>query len=46
MERHGVLFSSAAYYVRYKRAHLDPEWGRRHLPWHVDHHMRPNQDAN
>lgn len=34
------------YYTVHKKAHLDPEWGREHLPWHYDHHMGPNQDAN
>ena len=30
----------------HRRAHLDPEWARRHLPWHYDHHMGPDQDLN
>ncbi len=34
------------YYVKHRRAHLDPDWAREHLPWHWDHHMGPNQDAN
>lgn len=34
------------YYRKHKRAHIDPEWGRRNLPWHVDHHLGPDQDAN
>jgi len=42
----GVWCSAALYYRRHKKAHLDPEWGRKHIPWHVDHHMGPNQDAN
>ena len=25
---------------------MDPEWARENLPWHYDHHMGPNQDAN
>jgi sterol desaturase/sphingolipid hydroxylase (fatty acid hydroxylase superfamily) len=29
----------------HRRGHLDPEWARRHLPCHYDHHMG-NQDAN
>lgn len=41
-----VLYSAANYYVKHKRAHEDPEWAREHLPWHYDHHMGPNQDAN
>ena len=34
------------YYRVHKRAHLDPEWAKVHLPWHYDHHMGPNQNAN
>src|SRR4051812_45997670 len=41
-----ALFSTFAYYFRHKKAHLDPAWARKHLPWHVDHHMGPDQDAN
>ena len=33
-------------YRAHKRAHLDPEWAKRHVPWHYDHHMGPDQDAN
>ena len=42
----GVWASAGAYYAVHKQAHLDPEWARRWLPWHYDHHMGPNQDAN
>lgn len=42
----GVWASSYAYYVVHKKSHLEPEWAREHLPWHYDHHMGPNQDAN
>jgi len=41
-----ALYSTANYYYKHKRAHLDPAWARAHLPWHVDHHLAPNQDAN
>ena len=33
-------------YRAHKRAHLEPEWAKRHVPWHYDHHMGPDQDAN
>lgn len=36
----------ANYHRVHKRAHLDPAWAREHLPWHYDHHMGPDQDAN
>ncbi len=41
-----VLWSTVRYYRVHKRAHLDPAWAREHLPWHMDHHMGPNQHAN
>jgi sterol desaturase/sphingolipid hydroxylase (fatty acid hydroxylase superfamily) len=41
-----IWFSGVMYYRRHKRAHLDPEWGKKHLPWHYDHHMGPDQDMN
>jgi hypothetical protein len=34
------------YYRVHKRSHLDIEWARKHVPWHVDHHMGPDQNAN
>ena len=43
----GTLWYCAAnYYVKHKKAHEDPEWARQHLPWHYDHHMGRNADAN
>lgn len=41
-----VWFSIANYYRVHKKAHVDPEWAKVHLPWHYDHHMGPNQHAN
>jgi len=34
------------YYRVHKQAHLDPEWAKEHLPWHVAHHMGRDQDTN
>lgn len=42
----GTYYGAWHYYRAHRRAHLDPEWGRRHLPWHYDHHMGRNQNAN
>lgn len=42
----GALLSIANYYRVHRRSHRDPEWARAHLPWHYDHHMGPDQDAN
>ena len=41
-----VLFSIANYYRVHKKSHEDPEWAKKHLPWHYDHHVGPDQDAN
>ena len=41
-----VELGALRYYLVHKRAHRDPEWARARLPWHYDHHMGPNQDAN
>ncbi len=41
-----VWASTLLYYVVHRRAHLDPEWAREHLPWHYDHHMGKDQNAN
>lgn len=42
----GGCVSSAVYYFMHKRAHLDPAWARKWVPWHVDHHLGPNQHKN
>lgn len=39
------LYSAGNYYI-HRRAHLEPEWAKRKIPWHYDHHMNSNQDAN
>jgi sterol desaturase/sphingolipid hydroxylase (fatty acid hydroxylase superfamily) len=42
----GVWYSLVNYYRVHKRSHQDPGWARNNVPWHYDHHMGPNQDAN
>lgn len=43
----GTLWYCAANYYRvHKKSHMDPAWGREHIPWHYDHHMGRNPDAN
>lgn len=39
-------YRSVRYYQLHKKAHLDPEWAKEHLPWHYDHHMGKDQNAN
>ncbi|MGA9522155.1 MAG: hypothetical protein WBV82_11855 [Myxococcaceae bacterium] len=41
-----VWFFMWRYYWLHRKAHLDSEWAREHLPWHVDHHLGRNQNRN
>ena len=41
-----LWYCAANYYYLHKKAHENPEWAREHLPWHYDHHMGRNADAN
>ena len=41
-----VWYCSWNYYRVHKRAHLDHEWAKENLPWHYDHHMGRDQNAN
>lgn len=41
-----VWAGAANYYRVHRKSHLDPAWAEAHLPWHVDHHLGKNQDAN
>lgn len=34
------------YYYVHRKSHADVEWGKKHLPWHHDHHMGKNQHLN
>jgi hypothetical protein len=41
-----MWYSAVKYYQVHKRSHLDEEWAKEHLPWHYDHHMGKDQNAN
>lgn len=41
-----ALYSAGNYYYVHRRSHLDPQWAQKRIPWHYDHHMNSNQDAN
>lgn len=41
-----LILAAASYMYAHIRCHNDPEWGRKHLPWHYAHHMAPNQEFN
>ncbi|EDY86320.1 conserved hypothetical protein [gamma proteobacterium HTCC5015] len=42
----GTYYAAWNYWRCHKKAHMNPEWGKYHLPWHYDHHMNTHQDAN
>jgi hypothetical protein len=33
-----AVYSAGNYYYVHRRAHLEPEWAKRTIPWHYDHH--------
>jgi sterol desaturase/sphingolipid hydroxylase (fatty acid hydroxylase superfamily) len=37
---------AGVYLWAHRKSHLEPEWCKRWLPWHYDHHLARNQDAN
>ena len=39
-------YCAGNYFYVHRRAHLEPDWARKSIPWHYDHHMNSNQDAN
>ncbi|MCK4107711.1 sterol desaturase family protein [Acinetobacter radioresistens] len=39
-------YSAINYFYTHRKAHLEPEWAMKVIPWHYDHHMNANQDAN
>jgi len=34
------------YFYVHQKSHINVEWGRKKVPWHYEHHMGKNQDAN
>lgn len=42
----GAYYSAWQYWSKHSKAHLDLEWAKKNLPWHYDHHMNSNQNAN
>ena len=40
------VYCAFNYYRKHKKSHLDKDWANKNLPWHVDHHMGKNADAN
>lgn len=42
----GMLSWLFIYYSVHTYSHKNPEWAKKWLRWHYDHHMGRNQDAN
>ena len=41
-----LLVHAFLYYYLHRKFHMETEWGRKWMPWHWDHHMGKNQNAN
>ena len=41
-----MILMALAYFLIHRKSHLDPSWAKKYAPWHYDHHMGKNQDAN
>jgi len=41
-----ICFCAVRYFYMHQKSHRDIEWGKKYIPWHYDHHMGHNQDAN
>jgi len=42
----GLYYGIWNYWRVHSKAHLDPEYAKKRIPWHYDHHMTSNQNAN
>ena len=42
----GLYYGIWNYWKVHAKSHLDPEYAKKRIPWHFDHHMTSNQNAN
>lgn len=42
----GLYYGIWNYWKTHAKSHLDPEYAKKRIPWHYDHHMTSNQNAN
>ena len=42
----GLYYGIWNYWEVHAKSHLDPEYAKKRIPWHFDHHMTSNQNAN
>lgn len=41
-----LMWRGFEYHRLHRKSHVDVAWTQQHLPWHWDHHMGPDADAN
>ena len=41
-----LMVCSVRYFYVHQKSHIDIKWGIQKIPWHYDHHMGKDQDAN
>ena len=41
-----IIFFGVNYHRVHKKCHNDPEWCKKHAPWHWEHHMSPYGEYN
>ena len=41
-----LLFCTLRYFYVHQKSHLNVDWGKKYFPWHHEHHMGKDQDAN
>jgi hypothetical protein len=41
-----MIFYTLAYYYAHRKSHLDPMWGWKYIPWHMDHHLGRAKEKN
>lgn len=42
----GLYYGIYNYWRVHSKSHIDPEYAKKRIPWHYDHHMTSNQNAN
>ena len=41
-----LVYFTIRYFFIHRKTHTDVEWGKKYFPWHYEHHMGKDQDAN
>ena len=43
---HLPIYFVLPYFYVHQKSHLNPDWAKKHIPWHHEHHMGKDQDVN